>query len=165
MAKEWLALKDWEKITKKRWLDMLTRVVFPTLGELPVKPATPPVILGILKKAAEKKGITVKDEAKRTLFGISELAAETFRVDANPVHQWREALPKNKTQHKRDGTTEGAHIISRGSRVGMLSRIYCLGFRAGMVVGRPSAVKYRERNRHRPYRESPKDIPVFGVSS
>lgn len=101
VAKEWLALKDWEEVTKKRRLDMLTRVVFPTIGELPVKQVTPPVILGILKKAAEKNGVTVMDEAKRTLFGIFELAAETFRVDANPVHQWREALPKNKTQHKR----------------------------------------------------------------
>jgi integrase len=101
VAKEWLALKDWEEITKKRRLDMLTRVVFPTLGELPVKQVTPPLILGVLKKAAEKNGVSVMEEAKRTLFGIFELAAETFRVDANPVHQWREALPKNKTQHKR----------------------------------------------------------------
>ena len=80
---------------------MLTRVVFPTLGELPVKQVTPPLILGVLKKAAEKNGVSVMEEAKRTLFGIFELAAETFRVDSNPVHQWREALPKNKTQHKR----------------------------------------------------------------
>lgn len=101
VAKEWLALKDWEEITKKRRLDMLTRVVFPTIGELPMRQITPPVILGILKKAAEKNGVSVMEEAKRTLFGIFELAAETFRVDANPVHQWREALPKNKTQHKR----------------------------------------------------------------
>ena len=101
VAKEWLALKDWEEITKKRRLDMLIRVVFPTIGELPVKQITPPVILGILKKAADKNGVSVMEEAKRTLFGIFELAAETFRVDANPVHQWREALPKNKTQHKR----------------------------------------------------------------
>ncbi|MBS3936182.1 MAG: tyrosine-type recombinase/integrase [Sulfuritalea sp.] len=101
VAKEWLALKDWEEITKKRRLDMLTRIVFPTIGELPVKQVTPPLILGILKKAAEKNGVSVMEEAKRTLFGIFELAAETFRVDANPVHQWREALPKNKTQHKR----------------------------------------------------------------
>lgn len=101
VAKEWLALKDWEEITKKRRLDMLTRVVFPTLGELPVKQVTPPLILGVLKKAAEKNGVSVMEEAKRTLFGIFELAAETFRIDANPVHQWREALPKNKTQHKR----------------------------------------------------------------
>ena len=101
VTKEWLALKDWEEITKKRRLDMLTRVVFPTLGELPVKQVTPPLILGVLKKAAEKNGVSVMEEAKCTLFGIFELAAETFRVDSNPVHQWREALPKNKTQHKR----------------------------------------------------------------
>lgn len=101
VAKEWLALKDWEDVTKKRRLDMLTRVVFPTIGALPVKQIAPPVILGILKKAAEKNGISVMEEAKRTMFGIFELAAETFRVDSNPVHQWREALPKNKTQHKR----------------------------------------------------------------
>jgi len=37
IAKEWLALKDWEDITKKRRLDMLTRVVFPHIGKLPVQ--------------------------------------------------------------------------------------------------------------------------------
>jgi hypothetical protein len=40
-------------------------------------------------------------EAKRTMFGIFEFALEMERVDVNPVRQWREALPKNKTQHKR----------------------------------------------------------------
>jgi hypothetical protein len=53
-------------------------------------------------------------EAKRTLFGIFELAAETFRVDANPVHQWREALPKNKTQHKRALTSTEIGQLRRG---------------------------------------------------
>jgi integrase len=98
---EWLGLKDWEEVTKKRRLDMLKRVVFPTIGAMPVKQITPPVILQILKEAADKRGPSVMAEAKRTMYGIFELAAETFRVDANPVHQWREALPKNKTQHKR----------------------------------------------------------------
>lgn len=55
IAKEWLALKDWEEVTKKRRLDMLARVIFPTIGHLPVKDILPPVILNILKKAAEKK--------------------------------------------------------------------------------------------------------------
>lgn len=101
VAKEWLALKDWEEVTKKRRLDMLKRVVFPTIGQLPVKQISPAVILDILKTASKKNGVSVMAEAKRTMYGIFELAAETFRVDSNPVHQWREALPKNKTQHKR----------------------------------------------------------------
>lgn len=101
IAKEWIALKDWEEVTRKRRLDMLKRVVFPTIGEMPLREITPPVILEILQTAAKENGVTVMAEAKRTMYGIFELAAETFRVDSNPVHQWREALPKNKTQHKR----------------------------------------------------------------
>jgi integrase len=100
IAKEWIALKDWEEVTRKRRLDMLKWVVFPTIGEMPLREITPPVILEILQTAAKKNGPSVMAEAKRTMYGIFELAAETFRVDSNPVHQWREALPKNKTQHK-----------------------------------------------------------------
>lgn len=101
IAIEWLALKDWEEITKNRRLNMLTRVVFPTLRKLPLKQITPPTILSILKNAATNNGQSVMAEAKRTMFGIFEFGVETFRVESNPVHQWREALPKNKTQHKR----------------------------------------------------------------
>ncbi|WP_206951016.1 tyrosine-type recombinase/integrase [Trinickia acidisoli] len=101
LTDEWLALKDWEDVTKKRRLDMLKRVVSPSIGDLPVRAITPSMVLDILKKAHSNNGPSVMAEAKRTMFGIFELAAETFRVDANPVYQWREALPKNKTQHKR----------------------------------------------------------------
>lgn len=106
LAREWVAKKNWEKITRDRRLNMLERVVFPHIGNMPVRAVTPPKVLEILLRAHEKNGPSVCAEAKRTLFGIFELAAETFRVDSNPVHQWREALPKNKTQHKRALSTE-----------------------------------------------------------
>lgn len=100
LAKEWVALKDWEEITKKRRLDMLTRVVLPYIGKLPIRQVVPAHILDILTKAAKNNGLSVKDEAKRTLYGIFELAVETERTDMNPVRQWRGVLPVNKTQHK-----------------------------------------------------------------
>ncbi|MBM4128374.1 MAG: DUF4102 domain-containing protein [Nitrospira sp.] len=100
LTTEWLGIKTWEDITKTRRLDMMARVVFPKLGALPIRQITPPMILDVLKTAASKNGISVMAEAKRTLFGIFEFAHETFRVDSNPVHRWRDALPKNKTQHK-----------------------------------------------------------------
>ncbi|MEO6823241.1 MAG: tyrosine-type recombinase/integrase [Nitrosospira sp.] len=101
VALEWLALKEWEEITKNKRFGMLRRVVFPTIGQVPLKQIVPSVILTILKNAAKRNGPSVMAESKRTMYGIFELAVETFRLDSNPVHQWRESLPKNKTQHKR----------------------------------------------------------------
>ncbi len=101
VALEWLALKDWAKVTKDKRLEMLKRVVFPTIGALPVKQVTSSMILNILKKAADNNGVSVMAEAKRTMYGIFELLSENSDDYANPVRQWKEALPKNKTQHKR----------------------------------------------------------------
>lgn len=101
VAKEWLALKDWEEITKKRRLDMLTRVVFPKIGSLPVKSIAPAHILDVLTTSAKKNGLTVAAEAKRTMSGVFELAVSTLRAESDPVYPVRKALPANKTQHKR----------------------------------------------------------------
>jgi integrase len=101
VAKEWLALKDWADTTKARRIDMLTRVVFPKIGTLPVKSITPAHILDVLNAAAKKNGLTVAAEAKRTMSGVFELAVSTLRADTDPVHPVRKALPTNKTQHKR----------------------------------------------------------------
>ena len=101
VAKEWLALKDWADTTKARRIDMLTRVVFPKIGTLPVKSITPAHILDVLNNAAKKNGLTVAAEAKRTMSGVFELAVSTLRADTDPVHPVRKALPTNKTQHKR----------------------------------------------------------------
>lgn len=101
VAHEWLALKDWETVTKARRLDMLERVVFPKIGALPVKSITPAHILDVLNTAAKKNGLTVAAEAKRTMSGVFELAVSTLRADADPVYPVRKAIPANKTQHKR----------------------------------------------------------------
>lgn len=99
-AEEWVQRKDWEENTKQRRLDMLKRVVFPHFGKFPLRQISSAQVLDVLTKAAKNNGITVKDEAKRTLWGIFEMALETDRVDSNPVRQWRGVLPANKTQHK-----------------------------------------------------------------
>jgi integrase len=101
VAKEWVALKDWADTTKARRIDMLTRVVFPKIGTLPVKSIMPAHILDVLNNAAKKNGLTVAAEAKRTMSGVFELAVSTLRADTDPVHPVRKALPTNKTQHKR----------------------------------------------------------------
>jgi hypothetical protein len=56
VAKEWLALRDWEDVTKVRRLDMLARVVFPKIGKLPVKSVTPAYALDVLTGPAKYNG-------------------------------------------------------------------------------------------------------------
>jgi len=101
VASEWIKWRDWMEVTKKRRLDMLNRVVFPTIGRLLLREISSSMILKILQQASENNGVSVMAEAKRTMFRIFVFAAETGQVNANPVRQWREVLPKNKTQHKR----------------------------------------------------------------
>lgn len=101
VAREWVALKDWEEVTKKRRLDMLTRVVFPKIGALSVRQVIPAQILDVLNTALKNNGLSVAAEAKRTMSGVFELAVCTLRADADPVYPVRKALPANKTQHKR----------------------------------------------------------------
>ena len=106
VAEEWLALRDWEEITKKRRLDMLKRVVFKKIGALPVKDVTPAHVLDVLKTAQEQNGPSVAQEAKRTMSGVFELAVSTLRADADPVYPVRKSLPATKTRHKRPLSTE-----------------------------------------------------------
>lgn len=106
VAEEWLALRDWEEITKSRRLKMLERVVFPKIGEMPIKAITPPHILEVLQSAAQANGLSVAAEAKRTMSGVFELAISTLRATTDPVYPVRKALPANKTQHKRPLSTE-----------------------------------------------------------
>ena len=111
IAKEWLAIKDWEQVTKDRRLRMLERVVFPSIGKLPVRQITSAHILAILKKTA-KNAPTVAAEAQRTMSGIFELAVSTLRADTDPVYPVRKALPANKTQHKRPlSSDEIGHLL------------------------------------------------------
>lgn len=101
VARTWVIGKGWMQDTKDERLRMLERVVFPKIGAIPVKQIESPAILSLLKAAAKKNGPTVAAQAKATIYKVFELAREEYGVAANPVLQWQEALPKNKTQHKR----------------------------------------------------------------
>ncbi|MDH0895727.1 MULTISPECIES: tyrosine-type recombinase/integrase [unclassified Pseudomonas] len=113
VAKEWLSLKDWEEITKSKRLKMLERVVFPKIGNLPIKSITPAHILEVLRGAVQDNGPSVAAEAKRSMSGVFELAISTLRASSDPVHPVRKALPANKTQHKRPLSTNEIGQILR----------------------------------------------------
>ncbi len=85
IAREWLALRDWEEVTKARRLDMLQRVVVPKIGVLPAQQVTPAHVLDVLKTALKTSGPSVAAEDKRTMSAVFELAGSTLRADSDPV--------------------------------------------------------------------------------
>jgi len=101
VAHEWIQLRPWEAATKARRLRLFERAVFPVLGKLPVSKVTPAHVLSLLKDVAENNGQTVAAEIKRSLSGVYALAISTLRAESDPTYPVRNALPKNKTQHKR----------------------------------------------------------------
>lgn len=105
VAREWVALRDWEDVTKARRIGMLGRVVFPKIGTTPIRQVTSAHVLDVLETAAKRNGLTVAAEAKRTMSGVFELAVSTLRADTDPVYPVRKAIPANKTQHKRPLST------------------------------------------------------------
>lgn len=106
VAREWLQTKDWEDITKNRRLDMLERVVFPAIGNLPIRAITPVHVLDILQSTVRRGAPTVAAEARRTMSAVFEFAVATLRADSDPVWPVRKAIPANKTQHKTALTTD-----------------------------------------------------------
>jgi hypothetical protein len=84
VAKEWLALKDWEDITKKRRLDMLERVVFPSIGKLPVRDITPAHILAILTKGFAAQRSLAIHHVRHLRAGGSHLAGRQRSRLARP---------------------------------------------------------------------------------
>ncbi|MER1968790.1 integrase arm-type DNA-binding domain-containing protein [Castellaniella sp. GW247-6E4] len=106
VAKEWLQTKDWKDVTKDRRLDMLSRVVFPSIGKLPVRDVTPAHVLAILQLTVKRGAPSVAAEARRTMSAVFEFAVATLRADTDPVWPVRKAIPANKTQHKTALTVE-----------------------------------------------------------
>lgn len=100
IAREWLLTKDWEDITKNRRHDMLQRVVFPSIGKLPVREITSAHVLSILQSTHKRGAPSVAAEARRAMSAIFEFAVATLRANSDPVWPVRKALPTNKTQHK-----------------------------------------------------------------
>lgn len=126
IAKEWLALKSWEPVTKVRRLDMLERVVFPSIGKLPVRQITSAHVLNILTKTVKRGAPTVAAEAKRTMSAVFGLAVATLRADTDPVWAVLKSLPPNKTQQKRALLIEevGKLLVDFDSHGGNFQTLY-----------------------------------------
>ncbi|KTC24620.1 integrase [Pseudomonas marginalis ICMP 9505] len=145
IAKEWLQTKDWEDITKNRRLDMLERVVFPSIGKRPIREITSAQVLSILQTTFKRGAPSVAAEARRTMSAVFEYAVATLRADSDPVWPVRKALPTNKTQHKTALTTDqiGKLLRDFDNHRCTFQLNYCIQL-MWWTLGRPSEVAEAE---------------------
>lgn len=145
IAKEWLQTKDWEDITKNRRLDMLERVLFPSIGKRPIREITSAQVLSILQTTFKRGAPSVAAEARRTMSAVFEYAVATLRADSNPVWPVRKALPTNKTQHKTALTTDqiGKLLRDFDNHRCTFQLNYCIQL-MWWTLGRPSEVAEAE---------------------
>ena len=141
VAREWVALRDWQQVTKARRLNMLERVVFPHVGSLPIRQVQSLHVLDILKRANSRNGNSVAREAKRTMSSVFEFAVSRLLADMDPVYPVRNALPANKTQHKRPLSFEevGA-LLNAVEGHGGYYQIQAAFFLMWLTLARPSEV-------------------------
>lgn len=99
----------------------------------------PQPILHVLKQAHEDNGISVANEAKRTMASVSGLAIATLRAKYAPDHPVRDALSKNKTQHKRLLITEEMGQLLRAvDSHGGYHQIQCIFNLMWLTLARPT---------------------------
>ena len=141
VAREWVALRDWQEVTKARRLNMLERVVFPHVGSLPIRQIQSLHVLDILKRANSRNGNSVAREAKRTMSSVFEFAVSRLLADIDPVYPVRNAVPANKTQHKRPLSFEevGA-LLNAVEGHGGYYQIQAAFFLMWLTLARPSEV-------------------------
>lgn len=141
VAREWVALRDWQEVTKARRLNMLERVVFPHVGNLPIRQVQPVHVLDILKRVDANNGNSVACEAKRTMSSVFEFAVSTLRADSDPVYPVRKALVANKTQHKRPlSFDEVGVLLNAVEGHGGYYQIQAAFFLMWLTLARPSEV-------------------------
>lgn len=100
VARQWVAQKDWEAVTKAKKLAMVSRVVFPKIGGFPIKSVSPAQVWDTLELALENNGPAVAAEAKRFISNVYDWAISRLKADTNPAYPVRNALPAHKPRNK-----------------------------------------------------------------
>lgn len=145
IAEEWLATKDWERVTKDRRLKMLERLVFPHIGQFAASRIVPVQILAVLKRIEKENGPTVAAEARRTMSSTFEFAIATLRAQVDPVYPVRKAIAANKTQHKRAlGADEVGKLLRDVDQYGGHYQIQAAFRLMWLTLARPSEVMEAE---------------------
>jgi integrase len=101
VAKEWLAVKKpgWSAGRAKQVEGVLTRRIFPHVGNLPIDSITARQMLHVVKKIVDDGAPTIAHLAWNTSAKIFAAAKKTGRLTASPISDLSDVIPRPTVQH------------------------------------------------------------------
>jgi integrase len=100
IAEEWLAKQDFEPATtdKARWI--FDSLLFPYMGNKPIRTITAPDVLAVLRRIESRGKIESAHRAKQRVGQVFRFAISTGRADRDPTPDLRDALAPINVQNR-----------------------------------------------------------------
>jgi len=100
---------DWAKTYGARWMDShrdrviasLEADAFPSLGDLPIKEITPPMVLEVIRAVESRGALDVASRVLQRTGAIFRYAIQTGRATYNPAADMKGVLKTRKVEHRR----------------------------------------------------------------
>jgi integrase len=114
IAVEWLAKQPFASATREKADWIFERLLYPYLGNRPVRTLAPPDVLAVLRRIESRGKIETAHRAKQRISQVMRYAIATGRADRDPIPDLRGALPPLNTEHR--------PAVTEPKRVGELLR-------------------------------------------
>jgi integrase len=89
----------WSTKYAARWIERMTRDLFPYIGRVPVGDVTGPMLLAALRRVEKRGAIETAHTLRQTAGQVMRYAVQTGRCERNPVSDLHGALKPVVTEH------------------------------------------------------------------
>lgn len=101
VAREFHALKQtiWSSSYSEKWLRLLEKDFFPSLGKLALPDITPPMMLGVLRRVEQRGAVDAAHTLRKNAGQVFRYGIQTGRCERSPAPDLQGALRPLSTRH------------------------------------------------------------------
>ena len=101
VAREYHGIKSsaWSESYSAKWLRLLEKDFFPSLGKLALADITPPMMLGVLRRVEQRGAVDAAHPLRKNAGQVFRYGIQTGRCERNPVPDLQGALKPLSVKH------------------------------------------------------------------
>ncbi|MFN3735190.1 tyrosine-type recombinase/integrase [Comamonas testosteroni] len=101
VAREYHGIKSsaWSESYSAKWLRLLEKDFFPSLGKLALADITPPMMLGVLRRVEQRGAVDAAHTLRKNAGQVFRYGIQTGRCERNPVPDLQGALKPLSVKH------------------------------------------------------------------